>query len=115
MATKKTAVKKGISNQKTPDKPSLEEDLKQISIPFDLYTAFSLAVAEMNKKKFTYSEMKKSSQPVAIFRSSEREEKISINITAENLLVKQFSTKNNTEKLQVIYVVKPSERNFNII
>jgi hypothetical protein len=93
----------------------LEEDLKSISIPFDLYTAFSSVVEEMEAKEFDYDSMISSSQPVVIFKSKKKEEKILINVTKENLLIKHFSEKDNIKKLKVIYVVKPSERNFNLI
>lgn len=99
----------------TPKKPSLGDDLKDIVIPFDLYTAFSLVVTEMKDQDFTYDSMVKSEQPVVVFNSEEKKEKILVNIAKQNLLIKQFYQKNNAERLKVIYVVKPSERNFNLI
>jgi hypothetical protein len=105
-----TAEKKTI-----PKRPSLEDDLKGVTIPFDLFTAFALVSAELKEKKFIYDEILVATHPVFIFKSKEKKEKVLVNIGRENLLIKQFYEKDDIEKLKVLYVVKPSERNFNLI
>ena len=49
------------------------------------------------------------------FKSKEKNENLTITITEENLLIKQFTIEDTHEKLKVIYVIKPSNRNFKLL
>ena len=97
-------------------KPSLGEDLKLIQIPYSLFTGFSAVVEELKRKDFEYNGIYKGGASTFIFRSKEAKEHITVYVTKDNLLIKQFSElKDDKTKLKVIYVVKDSGRKFKIL
>jgi hypothetical protein len=107
----KSKTKATVSKQ-----PSLKDDLKDVEIPFDLFTGLSLVIEEVNKKGFTYIYKTESRNVILTFEAKEISETLSINIEKENLLVRQFTIKEDGgRKLKVIYVVKPSERTFKLV
>ena len=101
--------------EKLSNELSLGEDLPLIKLPFDLYTAFSTVVEELKNKKFHYQGSIIKDESVLNFKSKEREENLTVTVTKENLLIKQFTMEGNHEKLKVIYVIKPSNRDFKIL
>lgn len=90
----------------------LKEDLKEIDIPFDLLSAFQSVVTEFGKRKFKYESFSNDKEFILTFVNEE--EKILLAIQKEHLYVRQFHYKNEQRKLKVLYVVKPSERNFKL-
>jgi len=98
-----------------PKSTKWDEDIKSISVPFDLFTGLSLVTEELKKKDFTYTKMVKDHSPILIFESKKLEERVSIVIEKENLLIRHFIIKNDTRKLKVLYVLKPSERKFKLV
>lgn len=113
MTNKKTTEKLKPSLSK--EKPSLNKDLKEITIPFDLSAAFDSIVKELKAKEFDYIKLIHGQVPVLKFKLEELKEIILIDINKENLTVKQLTEGKEKDKLKVIYIIKPSERNFNII
>jgi len=100
---------------KTKTKHSLGEDLSVIVLPFKLYSGFSAVVEELEKKEFEYEGIDIKNASTFLFKSKKRKEQITISVSDENLLIKQFSEEKDKNKLKVIYVVKDSGRNFKIL
>ena len=97
-------------------KTELEKAIKELKIPFDLYAGFSLVIDELNKKSFIFSDLTTEGAPIITFISTAVKEKILINIDKENLLIRQFSIlEDDKRKLKVLYVLKPSERDFKLV
>ena len=94
---------------------SLEKDLENIRIPFNLFAGLTFVVEELKDKGFEYSNSTQEVIPVITFESLKREEIITINVEPENLLIKQFTVDKDKRKLKVLYVLKPSERQFKLI
>tara|TARA_R110000796_G_scaffold100093_1_gene208548 strand:- start:101 stop:418 length:318 start_codon:yes stop_codon:yes gene_type:complete len=93
----------------------LKEDLESVSVPFDLFTGLSLVTEELNQKKFYYSHMNTDHSPTLVFESKKLKERVSVVIEKENLLIRQFTIKEDTRKLKVLYVLKPAQRKFNLV
>ena len=91
----------------------LKEDLENIKIPFDLLSAFQSVITEFGKKKFKYESFYNEGEDVLRFKTSKQ--KILLIIQKEHLYIRQFEFTKNTRKLKVLYVVKPSERNFKLL
>ena len=92
---------------------TLEDDLQKVNIPFDLLLGVSIVTEEVKDKGFKYKGLTQDGSPILTFKS--KEENVTINIEKENLLIRQFSVDGDSKKLKAIYVVKPSERKFNLI
>jgi hypothetical protein len=101
--------------KKTIPIPSLNDDMKDIKLPFELLTGFSVVVNEVQEQGFKYDNTFTDSTSTLTFISKELKQRITINISKENLLIKQFSDKEDDRELKVIYVVKDSGRNFKLI
>lgn len=105
-----------MAKKKMTPEEKLTSDLSTIIVPFDLFTGLSIVIEELKKRKFTYTHLNQEAlQNILWFKT--KEQKLSINIEKENLLIRQFSseTKTTPRKLKVIYVVKPTERDFKLI
>ena len=101
--------------EKIIPKPSLGEDLPGVKLPFDLYTAFTTVIEELKDNNFEYAGAIIQDQSVLNFEAKEKNENVTITVTKDNLLIKQFTKEANHEKLKVIYVKKPSGRNFKLL
>ena len=99
----------------TNEARSLSEDLKDIDVPFDLFTGLSLVTEELESKGYTYTNFFKKSNAVLTFTSEDEMNEVYVTIEKENLLIRQFTYEEDTKKLKVIYVLKPSERTFKLI
>lgn len=93
----------------------LKKDLETVKVPFDLFTGLSLVTQELKDKDFKYIHMTNDHAPILTFESKKIKERVSVTIEKENLLIRQFTITGDTRKLKVLYVVKPSERKFNLI
>jgi len=91
----------------------LTEDLATITFPFDLFSGVSIVIEELKNKGFEYSHLTHSRTEVLTFTSQEQE--IDVSVEKENLLIKQYSINGGARKLIVIYVVKPTQRNFKLV
>ena len=96
-------------------KPSLGNDLKKVTLPFDLYTGFFAVIEEMKNKGFEYTHMTLEKSPILTFVSEALQESVLVSIESETLLIRQFLTDNEKRKLKVIYVVKATERSFKLV
>ena len=90
----------------------LKEDLESINIPFDLLSAFQSVVTEFGKQKYKYDSTSHEGEVVLRFKKTKK--KIMLAIQKEHLYVRQFDIEGKRRKLRVLYVVKPSERNFKL-
>lgn len=90
----------------------LKEALEDIKIPFDLLSAFQSVIAEFGKNKFLYESF--SNEGEQTLRFTKPEKRILLAIQKEHLYIRQFDTDKEKRKLRVLYVVKPSERNFKL-
>lgn len=112
---------KSKSNKKkmVTESDLLKSDLLKISVPFDLYSGLSLVTEELNSKGYSYKGLSENGEyPILTFIPKDvlkEDESILINIEKENLLVRHFDVNPTGRKLRVIYVVKPTERSFNLI
>ena len=102
---------------KKKEKHSLGDDLSVIKLPFKLYNGFSAVVEELENNTFEYAGIYEHINSTFLFKSKKRKEYITVNVSDENLLIKQFSENKDEEKdkLKVIYVVKDSGRKFKIV
>ena len=92
----------------------LKEDLESIKIPFDLLSAFQSVITELEKKKFKYDSFTNDNEYILTFKKG-KTERVLIAIQQEHLYIRQYDYKNNKRSLKVLYVVKPSERNFKLL
>ena len=97
---------------KKKEKHSLGDDLSVIKLPFKLFGGFQAVVDELKENTFEYGGIYHDIPSTLLFESKKRKEYITVNISEENLLIRQFS---EGDKLKVIYVVKDSGRKFKII
>jgi hypothetical protein len=93
--------------------PQLKEDLEGITIPFELFTGLSLVTKEIEDNGFTYSHFTNEYYAVLTFKSEDKE--IDVTIEKETILIKQFGVNDGKRKLKVLYVMRPSDRKFNLI
>lgn len=93
----------------------LKEDLATVTIPFDLFTGLSLITEELKDKDFKYSHMTNDYYPTLTFEAKKIKERVNVIIEKENILIRQFTINGDIRKLKVIYVMKPSDRKFNLV
>lgn len=116
MSKSKSKSKKKLKEDKISIDDKFSSDLKDISIPFDLFGGLTMVVNELKVKGFVYSHFSNNGkQDILTFFRNDEKESILINIEKENLLVRHFDNNEDNRKLRVIYVVKPTERVFNLI
>jgi hypothetical protein len=89
----------------------LKTDLEKVVIPFDLYTGMALVTDELKGKGFSYDHMLTDQSTILVFKSEE--EKATITVEKENLLIRQYNK--DTGKLKVLYVLKPTQREFKLL
>ena len=104
---------KAKTDNKTIIIPTLKTDLEGVSIPFDLFTGISLIVEEITAKEFKYDHLTNEGSVLITFNSPT--ERIIITVGKEDLTVRQFTMDEENRKLKVIYVVKPTERQFKLV
>jgi len=91
----------------------LKKDLASITIPFDLFAGVSLVIEELERKGFKYSHLTNKNGATLSFVSEGQE--IGATIEKETIIVRQWAVDKDTRKLKVLYVVKPSQRNFQLV
>ena len=90
-----------------------KEELEKSRIPFDLLSALHSVLAEFGKQKFKYDTVSRLGDTVFTFKRPKA--LLTLAIQKENLFVRQYSVNDKKiKKVRVIYVVKPSERNFKL-
>jgi hypothetical protein len=94
---------------------SLGDDLTLIKLPFKLFSGFSAVIEELEQNDFEYQGIYDHINSTFLFKAENRKEYITVNVSEENLLIKQFSENEDKDKLKVIYVVKDSGRKFKIL
>ena len=65
---------------------TLEKDLEDVKIPFDLMLGVSIVTEEAESKGFEYSGLTQDGSAVLTFKSKEKKESITINIEKENAI-----------------------------
>lgn len=98
---------------KENDASQLREDLASITIPFDLFAGISLVTEELDKKGFKYSHFTDKNGATLSFTSKGQE--ITVTIEKETIVVRQWSVSESARKLEVLYVVKPAQRRFQLV
>jgi hypothetical protein len=93
----------------------LNDDLATVIIPFDLFTGLSLITEELKSKGFKYAHMINEHAVTLIFESTKLKEKVSVIVEKENILIRQFTMDGDNRKLKVLYVLKPSQREFKLL
>jgi hypothetical protein len=115
---KKEVIKEATSEDvKVVQNKKFEDDLVNMKVPFDLYTGLSMVTAELKVNNFVYDHFTNNGgQDIITFIPIEGEEVILINIEKENLIVRHFDIlEGGRRKARVLYVVKPTERTFELI
>jgi hypothetical protein len=102
-----------MKKKTTKKKAVLKNDLKGIDVPFDLFTGLQLVTDELESRGFSYSHLVDEDATILVFKGDGRN--VNINIESENLLIRQFLIDGDHRKLEVIYVVTPSERSFKLM
>ena len=91
----------------------LKKDLESIAVPFDLFAGISLVTEELDKKGFKYNHFTDKNGATLSFTSKGQE--ITVTIEKETIVVRQWSVSKSARKLEVLYVVKPTQRTFQLL
>lgn len=100
-----------VTKKSRKKKADISKDISSIGIPFGLFTGLSLVLEELTAKSFEYSGIEL--DRTLLFNSDTRGEYITIYISDDNLLIRQFDEKE--KKVRVVYVVKDSDRKFQLV
>jgi len=104
---------KGILVELKVKNKSFNEDVKELDFPFDLLSGFESIIKEAFDKKFKYKSVNTEGQTFFSFTRSK--EVLMINVSDENLTIRHFDIIDKKRKLRVLYVIKPSERDFKLL
>lgn len=97
-----------------PKDKKFTSDLSGVKLPYDLLDCFKSIVDEITRKKYKYKYMNEDDELSITFEKPKN--RIIISVYSENLMVRHFDISNKDKrKLLVLYVEKPTQRNFKLL
>lgn len=105
-----------LSHVNIKDK-KFKEDAIDVDFPYDLTQSIECVIEEITSKKFKYKSLSNDTKVLITYERNNKKTKetILIEIMLDNLLIRHFDVVDDKRSLRVLYIIKPSQREFKLL